>query len=715
MLERFDDRWAKAPHPLRAAFCAFALGAVLYAPPAAAAELGDDEFQVRIDTTLSHGLSFRIEDRSDRLLSDANGDDGNRNYDRGLISNTSKITSDIEFIWDNLSAFARVNGFYDFENADGKRDRTRLSDAARNRVGRDIELLDLYVAGAFDLEGAALDLRLGNQVLNWGESTFIQNGINAINPFDVGKLRLPGAELREALQPVPLISASVSTDTNLTVEGFYQLAWEETEIDPVGSYFSVIDYAGPGASRVVIPLPGLEGLGDTGLTEENNPFGPLGIGPDPGFLNVMRGPDRNPGDSGQWGIAFRYLAEALNDTEFGFYFMNYHSRLPVVSVHTGTSERAQAGLARVGGLAEAAGEVAGEAAVNTVIQRAIGTALMDPSTGAPIARALLMNSDGLAAAMRVPGFDPTAPTPAHIQAALQAAPQAAAEIVLMNQATAEAVREAAQTAGATAATRTVMQAAPIGINEYAEAEAEVETGGHYFVEYPEDIQLLGVSFNTELGTSGWALQGEYSFRRDAPLQIAEDALIERALAPFTSCLTGLTDIAGCISDRADQYDADIRGYILRDVSQAQVTATKVFGPRLGADSAAFLTEVAVMRVHNMPGSGDTPLESPAGAVGGDTNDADATSWGYRLAARLDYNNAIGAVNLFPYAQFQHDVGGNSPSPIGPFVEGRTAVTLGVRASYLARWEADLNVTTYGGKANELNDRDFVTVTFKYSF
>ena len=57
---------------------------------------------------------------------------------------------------------------------------------------------------------------------------------------------------------------------------------------------------------------------------------------------------------------------------------------------------------------------------------------------------------------------------------------------------------------------------------------------HYFIEYPEDIQLLGLSFNTVLGASGWALQGEYSLRRDAPLQRAERTVLEDGLAPNRS-------------------------------------------------------------------------------------------------------------------------------------------------------------------------------------
>ena len=122
-------------------------------------------------------------------------------------------------------------------------------------MGHELDLLDAYVTGAFDVGDAALDLRVGRHVLNWGESTFITNGINAFNRFDVSKLRLPGSELREALAPIPMVSLSVAPTYNLSVEGFYQLDWEETVIDPVGSYFSTTDYVGPGASEAVIADP----------------------------------------------------------------------------------------------------------------------------------------------------------------------------------------------------------------------------------------------------------------------------------------------------------------------------------------------------------------------------------------------------------------------------------------------------------------------------
>ena len=579
-------------------------------------------------------------------------------------------------------------------------------------MGRDLEVLDAYVAAAFDAGDAAVDFRFGKHVLNWGESTFIPNGINAINPFDVSKLRLPGSELREALLPVGLVSLSVAPTDLLSVEGFYQLDWEPTEIDPVGSYFSVTDYAGPGAKKAVITLPGLD-LGDMGLTAGNNPFAifsetnlaaitdpntratvagafaPL-TSPDPDFLIAPRHADREPDDSGQWGIALRYLAEELNGTEFGFYYMNYHSRLPVVGAHTGTATDALAGLMAAGAIGDP--EVTGTAA-NTAVDAIATGALFQAQCLTPDAR----------------------PDCSVIDATVRAQVSAAA-------------------AGAA-------QAA--GIDAYADK-------GHYFLEYPEDIQLFGVSFSTELGASGWALQGEYSYRRDAPLQFAERKVFADALAPFTelpewlpACIAGKVPglIAGglapqlaqgrasqlCIGENANLYDADTVGYLRRNVSQVQATATRVFGPNeLGADAMVFLAEAALMRVHDMPAgkgtpaaeltSADFPLESPAGGKHGEGKaDADATSWGYRLAARLDYNNAIGAVNLYPYTQFLHDVSGNSPAPAGPFVEGRTAITLGLRADYLSRWEAGIGYTRYAGKGTELADRDFISASVKYSF
>ena len=658
--------------------CALAAGGLLHVLPAQAVEFSSGELQGSFDTTLSHGVTFRTGKRDDSLTG-LNSDDGGRNYDRGLVSNTSKVTGELELDYRNFGAFARFNGFIDFENENGDREHRPLTEEAKDLAGKDLEILDLYVTGAFEAgDDTPVDVRLGNHVLNWGESTFIQNGVNVVNPFDVTKLRTPGAELRDALEPVPLVSASVAPTAALSVEGFYQLDWKKTEIDPPGTYFSTNDYVGAGGNRAFFDDPRFSTLLPSDM---GGGFGPLAAamnldfiaagmncqiasaaptfaGPDcqsgfdSGFLSVTRNPDRNPDDSGQWGLALRYLAENLNDTEFGFYFVNHHSRLPLVSATYGTLAGFSAGVAAARAVSAPDSRTAG-----AIINQAVPAGT--PNRNLVIAAI----TRDINARRRDPTHMLTVPGAAEILASIDGA------------------------------------ASALAIDRYGKTAS-------YHIEYPEDLQVLGASFNTLLGASGWALQGEYSFHPDAPLQRTETSLFRDGLMPLTEALQGRLspELLARLSTR-------LQGYVERDVSQFQVTATKVFGPVARADGGAFITEAAVMHVHDMPDKATMPLDT--GGIGAEI--ADATSFGYRAAARLDYNNAIGAARLSPYVQFQHDLGGSSPGPSGPFVDGRTVLTLGVGVSYLERWRGSLGYTMHAGGNNQLSDRDFVVASVNYSF
>ncbi len=724
-----EDGFGPISRLFRLAAFALALAFVLSATPAGAENFRQGELEGSLDITLSHGLTFRTQDRDKNLIGSANSgtatsvnaDDGNLNYDTGIVSNASKFIGELDLNYRNFGAFTRVHGFFDFENQSGERARGELSPEAKDLIGKDFEILDLYLTGSFDLGGAAVDLRVGNHVLSWGESTFIQNSINVINPFDVTKLRTPGAELRDGLVPVPMVSVSAVLGDALSVEGFYQVKWDKTEIDPPGSFFSTSDFAGAGGRRVVL---GWGAVPDTGrglgpITAAVNadlqgfripsPVVPGTLIPlpqktqpdfDPYFLNVFRGPDNEPEDSGQWGVALRYLAQGLNNTEFGFYLLNYHSRLPVLSGRTGTAQGVADGLFALGAVAR--GSIT-TGAIAQAVTPAVTAAVTQQVTAAVTASA------------------PPGTPPAAIQAAIQ-------------QEVAERVPGvvASQVAAQIAAV-----AGPLAIDRYLKT-------ANYLVEYPEDIQLLGVSFNTQLGTSGWALQGELSHRINTPLQIDDAELFFAALTPLTAAAPGGPPCAAtspfsyCRNQVApgglgpEEY---IKGYIERDVSQIQATATKVFGPTLGSNSLAFIAEAALMYVHDMPDrsvlrlegpgtytSGEPFHSMPGGAHAGlpaDPQDrfASATSYGYRLAARLDYLSAIGAVNVSPRVSLQHDVKGTSPGPGGPFVEDRIALTLGMGASYLNRWQFDLSYTMFAGagRFNQASDRDFFTATVKYLF
>lgn len=706
--------------------------AALAAAPAAAVEFETGGARLSLDTTLSHGVSYRVGDRDDKVIG-VNSDDGDLNYDGGIISNTTRFIGELDIDVGAFGAFGRVQGFVDFVNLE-ERDRTPLPDEARDRVGDDLEVLDLYVSAGGDLGEMPVDARVGNMVLNWGESTFIQGGVNVISPFDVTRLRKPGAELREGLLPVPMASVSASPTPELSVEGFYQLRWAETRIDPSGTYFSTNDYASPGGSIAYLADDDTRPLvSDLGGPNPATPQGralarfiPVVNDALPGcdvtasgvsgadclrerdrrFLGVARAADREPRDSGQWGVALRWYSEALNDTEFGFYVINHHSRLPLVSARYGTVEGVRNAQAVAGGFRTWV-----ESQVRRGVEAARPQIVAQVTQGVNAARPQIVQAVTQVFTQRVA---------AGVEAEVPAAtPMVVAQLVserIKSPAIQEQIDEGVQSIMASQIAETVKDTVAEeitkGINQQirdprvigairAFSTDQYGKTARYFVEYPEDLKVFGFSFNTVLGSSGWALQGEYSYHPDTPLQRTEGSLFLEGLTPLTAPAEALNKLG-----------TYLQGWVPRDVSQLQATLTKTFGPRFGADGSVFVAESALTRIHDMPDKGRLPLDTHGS---GDALIADATSWGYRLAGRLDYNNAVGAVRLSPYAQFQHDANGNSAGPSGPFLEGRTAFTAGLGLGYLDDMRMDLSYTMFGGSTNYLRGRDFVSVSASWSF
>jgi hypothetical protein len=328
-------------------------GVLWFSPPAQAFEVYDsDAVRIQFDSTVSYGLQWRVQSRDDDIIGLANGgnkhsvnyDDGNLNYDKGLIGNAVKITSDLDIDAGWFGAFARGSAFYDYENDHQDRDRTNLSSDAKNAVGSDIDLLDCYLWISREVAGMPFQIRVGEQVVSWGESTFIQNSINTINSVDVSKLRVPGAELREALTPEGIIWASISPTDNFTIEAFYEYDWEETKLDPPGTYFSGSDYVGQGGYKLMLGFGAYPDGGDAPVDGGGWLYSTLaayglsapGITPGGTFEAGRRGGTDHAKNSGQCGTALRYYSEALHNTEFSFYAMNYHARIPTLQAHTGT-------------------------------------------------------------------------------------------------------------------------------------------------------------------------------------------------------------------------------------------------------------------------------------------------------------------------------------------------------------------------------------------
>lgn len=568
------------------------------------------EVEVEFLSQFSIGSSFGMSNPDKRFIHTSSGgvgtsrtsDDGRRNYDKGDVYSTQfKGVHELQLKYENSGAFFRGKYWYDFTVKDGSPGFYDIDDSGRKPLqkGGGVYLLDAFVYQDYNLGENPGSVRLGRQVVSWGESTFIQNSINAVNPVDVAGLRRPGSEVKESLLPVEMLYVSQGIGDDLGLEAFYQLKWAPSVLDNCGTFFGSDPLATGCVDRLVLngnDYPQGDSRLDSGW--------PL----NPSFVNysVRARKDKEAKDSGQYGLAVRKVLSELNNTEVGFYFINYHSRSPIVSYLSGP------GLAA--------------------------------GRGAPGVRGL----DGVVG--------------------------------------------------------------PSG----------------YFVEYPENIRLYGMSFQTSLDTASWA--GEISYRPNMPIQVNSADLGRTAIA-FGQDNT-YRDLVGLPTG------SYIKGFERKDFWQVQTTFTQIFDQVLGASRLSLVAEAGVNYIGGLSDQGGTtqygrdsvfgqsmnasggcatqvPLASPK-ANSWCENDGFYTSlsYGYRARAVLDYNDVFYGVNLSPDLSFSHDVHGYGPN----FTEDAKAISVGLTADFLSRYQAYVSYTNYfDGKYNNLVDRDFASVGFSASF
>jgi hypothetical protein len=306
------------------------------ASPAYAVTFNIGEVEGQLDSAMSIGASWSTTDRDMDLVGINNGgtgytqtgDDGRLNFKKGeTFSKIFKGIHDLELRYGDSGAFIRGKYWYDFELKDENRLFKDISDSNRKEAAQSsgAQILDAFLYHNYYLGDLPGTVRVGKQVVSWGESTFIGNSINSINPLDAAAFRRPGAEIKEGLIPVNMLYVSQSVSDRLSMEAFYQLEWDQTIVDNCGTFFGS-DVAQDGCDNNYH-------VGNPTIA----PLQPLAAGFGQGFdvtsegIVLPRGGDRDARDSGQYGFAFRWLGDA---TEYGLYFMNYHSRTPIVSTQT---------------------------------------------------------------------------------------------------------------------------------------------------------------------------------------------------------------------------------------------------------------------------------------------------------------------------------------------------------------------------------------------
>jgi hypothetical protein len=591
-----------------------------------------DEVEGVANLELSYGLLWRVQDRDDDLIALVNGgnaetanlDDGDLNYDRGIASNVMQINAEIAARWRIFGLYVRGVSYYDFENELADRERTPITTGGERYVGSSTELREYYLDASFLWNGMPVRVRVGDQVLNWGESTFLRFGAQVMNPLDFNALLRPSASARDGQLPEGMIWAAANPTELLAIEAYYEYDWHPARTPPIGSYFSDNDASGSGGLGGIMSGGGQFSDLGTNLDEAFElPAGTLGSDPD--FMRTPGHGTYDPNHQGQFGVTLQTILPALNSTKLAIHFANYHSHLPIIGVRTASGAAiAQTSLADVGARA---------------------------SELAPI-----YVSEGLPPA------------------------------------------QAAATAAAAAGTLT--------IGEYA-------SHASYFVEYPQNIQMLALSFNTATLRTGTLLSGEVSHHWGVPYQILPGDLVTAAFSPIEFTPTFSNGLLGSYGP-----NQAISGVKKLDKTQLELGLRQLFGPRLGSDQSVLGVDFGWVHVHRMPSNSDLRLNAP-----GITSSADfdhlptSDSWGYRVIGALNYEGVLGRFSVQPHAAWFHDVRGTTPGPGGAFVAQRKAISAGVSVDYTNTWLVQLDYTTLFGASrfNLVNDRDFARLQVTYYY
>jgi hypothetical protein len=293
------------------------------AAPAGAMTFQWGDINGSFDSTISAGAGIRTKSPSCDLVtagasgpdapagclapSSLLGDQGDLNYGKGDLF-TGYLKGNHELLLkipDDFKVMARVNWVRDFAATEttGITSATSppppavedgLTESARKDLRLKVRLLDLWVSKTFEIGDQQARVRVGNQVVSWGESLFLPGGINSTNAMDIMRLSQPGTQLKEVFLPAPMVSVASGLGSGVNVEGYYQTNWNASYLPPTGSYWSVVN--------------GLS-LGHTeyGLT------------------------DVKARNDGQWGVALRYQPEGTQ-LNLGLYAENYHDKTPEFSL-----------------------------------------------------------------------------------------------------------------------------------------------------------------------------------------------------------------------------------------------------------------------------------------------------------------------------------------------------------------------------------------------
>jgi len=313
----------------------FALGSALLlsqVTPVQALSFYKGELKGAFDTDLTYGVSVRTEDADTANR----GAYGNRLFENAgdVFSNAVKGSSTLALDYKNVGMLMRGSYFYDFAYG-----QENLSRDADDKLVSEVIISDAFVYGYFG-NNDQVNIRLGRQVISWGENTFIQGSLNDINTVDLNKLRQPGKALKDAFVGADAAYISWAVNDEWTVESFYLFAFNPIQLDPSGSFFTTLDAVGEGGGY---DFGGDGVLGELGVGPFGSPSGAcvaIDALDDCGLVGgslVRVADDRAMG--AQYGLAIRkFFPEMFGGTEVALYYQKLHDHTPMISSYYNTGQ-----------------------------------------------------------------------------------------------------------------------------------------------------------------------------------------------------------------------------------------------------------------------------------------------------------------------------------------------------------------------------------------
>lgn len=288
---------------------------------------GSEDVQLRWDNTLRYNLASRIDEKKGKIINNPNTDDGDRNFDVGIVSNRLDILSEADLVY-KKDYGVRVSGagWYDQQyhnHLDNKSIATsnHLSGTTpviglnsyneEHFAGPNGELLDAFTFGKFEIADMPVNIKVGRHTVFWGEGLLLGGTVHGISyaqsPLDGAKVfAVPGIEAKELFRPLNNISFQIQPTEQLSVMGQYFLEWESNTFPEAGTFLGLSDVMMNGSESLI-----------------------LGPG-----LRAVRGHDIEPHSAGDWGLAARWAPEAIDGT-LGLYYRNLSDRFPQVHLTVG--------------------------------------------------------------------------------------------------------------------------------------------------------------------------------------------------------------------------------------------------------------------------------------------------------------------------------------------------------------------------------------------